>query len=230
MPYLFFDYYYIVLVIPALIIAMYAQFKVKSTYSKYEKQMSRRGLSAADVTRQILNQNGLQHISIEQIGGNLTDHYDPRSNVIRLSQSVYYSTSVAAIGVAAHEAGHAVQHATGYVPIKLRNAVLPVANFGSKLAMPLIILGFIMSMDPLVNAGILLFGAIVLFQLVTLPVEFNASSRAIATLDSSYILEGEEIRGAKKVLSAAALTYVAATLVAIMQLLRLILISRRNND
>jgi len=180
--------------------------------------------------QKILEGNGIYNVRIERVAGDLTDHYEPRSNVIRLSDSVYGNPSVASIGVAAHEAGHAVQYAKGYVPIKLRNMVLPVANIGSKLSLPLIIFGLILSMQPLVEFGILLFSFVLLFQLVTLPVEFNASRRAVNTLSSGGILQGEELRGAKKVLGAAAMTYVAAALTTAMQLLRLILISRRRND
>ena len=156
--------------------------------------------------------------------GNLTDHYDPRSNVVRLSDSVYDSPSVAAIGVAAHECGHAVQHAVGYFPIKLRSAIIPVTNIGSKLSIPLLLIGLVVQVEPLINLGILLFSTMALFQLVTLPVEYNASNRALATLDSTGMLSGDELQGSKKVLSAAALTYVAALLVAVMQLLRLLLL------
>lgn len=231
MPFFYYDSYYLVLVLPAILIATFAQFKVQSTFKKYASVMSRRGKTAAGITRKILDENGLTHIAIERVSGNLTDHFDPRANVIRLSDSVHDSTSVASIGVAAHEAGHAVQHATGYTPIRLRNAVLPVANLGSKLAVPAILLGLLMSLEPLVTIGIILFSALVLFQLVTLPVEFNASRRALATLKEKYILDDTELAGSKKVLSAAAMTYVAATLVSAMQLLRLILISnnRRKN-
>ena len=183
-----------------------------------------------EVVRQILDKNGLSHVRIERIAGELTDHFDPRAQVIRLSDSVYGDSSVASIGVAAHEAGHAVQHATGYVPIRLRNAVLPVANFGSRLSVPLILLGLILSMQSLVEIGILLFSFVLLFQLITLPVEFNASRRAIRTLDEGGILAGAELTGAKKVLGAAAMTYVAAALTTAMQLLRLVLLSRRRDD
>ena len=225
MPFFYYDSYYLILVIPALLIATFAQMKVQSTFKKYADVMSRQNKTAAEVTRQILNQNDLHNVAIERISGNLTDHYDPKSNVIRLSDSVHDSTSVASIGVAAHEAGHAVQHATGYMPIKLRNTVFPIANIGSSLAFPLILLGIVLSFEPLISIGILLFSALVLFQLVTLPVEFNASRRAIRTLESNCILEDEELSSAKKVLSAAAMTYVAAALVSAMQLLRLILLS-----
>ncbi len=233
MPYMpfyyYYDPYYLVLVLPALIIAMIAQFKVQSTFKKYAQQMSLRGRTAAQITREILDNNGLFSVKVEQVRGNLTDHYDPKANVIRLSDSVHDSTSVASIGVAAHEAGHAVQHATGYTPIRLRNAVLPVANIGSHFAVPVIFLGLLFSFEPLVIAGIVLFSALVLFQLITLPVEFNASRRALVTLESSCMLDDTELRGAKKVLSAAAMTYVAATLVSAMQLLRLVLLSRGRN-
>lgn len=226
MPFFYYDSYYLVLVLPALIIAMIAQFKVQSTFKKFAQNLSHRGQTAAQITREILDNNGLFAVKVERISGNLTDHYDPKANVIRLSDSVHDSTSVASIGVAAHEAGHAVQHATSYMPIKLRNAVLPVANIGSQLAMPAILLGIIMSIEPLVTAGIILFSALVLFQVITLPVEFNASRRALVTLRSSSMLDEDELSGAKKVLSAAAMTYVAAALVSATQLLRLVLISR----
>ena len=230
MPFFYYDSYYLVLVLPALLLAFYAQFKVKSTFHKFASVQSRRGQTAAQVTRRILDSNNLQNVKIERVNGHLTDHYDPRTQVIRLSDSVYDSTSVASIGVAAHEAGHAVQHSVGYLPIKLRNAVLPVANIGSTLAVPLIILGLVMSFEPLVSAGIILFSALVLFQVVTLPVEFNASRRALNTLGESFVLEGDELKGAKRVLSAAAMTYVASTLVSVMQLLRLVLLSNRRRD
>lgn len=230
MPYFYYDSYYILLVIPALIIGMVAQFKVKSTFRKYASLYSYGGKTAAEITRRILDNNGLHHVSVTRVSGELTDHYDPRSQVVRLSDSVYDSTSVASIGVAAHEAGHAVQHATHYLPIRVRNAVLPVANIGSSLAMPLVLLGILFSMEPLVTVGIWLFSSIVLFQLVTLPVEFNASRRAVTTLGEENILLEPELTGAKKVLSAAAMTYVAATLVSVMQLLRLVLLSNRRNN
>ena len=225
----FYDYYYIILVIPAIIISMYAQFKVQSTYKKYSEVMSKKGLTAHDVTRKILDLSGLKNVKIEHIAGKLSDHYDPRTNVIRLSDSVYSDTSVASLGVAAHEAGHAIQHATGYFPIKLRNSVLPVANIGSRLSVPLIILGIILSFEPLISFGILLFSFVLLFQLITLPVEFNASRRALSILNDTNMLDESELIGSKKVLSAAAMTYVAAALVSATQLLRLLLISRNRN-
>jgi len=225
----FYDSYYLILVVPAIIISLFAQLKVKSTYKKYSEMMSSGSKTATEITRKILDSNGLQNVGIEKVPGTLSDHFDPRTNVIRLSDTVRGDVSVASIGVAAHEAGHAIQYAKGYTPIKLRNAVLPVANLGSRLSFPLILLGIILSYDILVSTGILLFSFVLLFQLITLPVEFNASKRAIKTLDSSGILVGEELSGAKKVLSAAALTYVSAVLVSAMQLLRLILINRRRN-
>ncbi len=225
----FYDYYYIVLVVPAILISLFAQFKVQSTYKKYAQMMSARNCTAAEITRQILDRNGLSNVSIEGVRGSLTDHYDPRTNIIRLSDSVRGDVSVASIGVAAHEAGHAIQYATDYFPIRLRNAVLPVANIGSTLSIPMIFLGFLLSMQPLVTFGILLFSCVLLFQLVTLPVEFDASRRAIKTLDEGGILSCDELVGAKKVLGAAAMTYVAAALTTAAQLLRLVLISRRRD-
>lgn len=223
----YFDNYYLLLVVPAIIISVVAQIRVQSTYSKYSKVFAKGTKTATEVTRAILNMNGLQNVQIEAVSGNLSDHYDPRTNVIRLSDSVRGDVSVASIGVAAHEAGHAIQYAQGYAPIKLRNTVLPVANLGSRLSIPLILLGIILAFDPLISIGILLFSTVLLFQLITLPVEFNASKRAIKTLDENKILDGEELTGAKKVLSAAAMTYVAAVVVSAMQLLRLVLINRR---
>ena len=225
----FYDSYYLFLVVPAILISLYAQMKVKSTFNKYSQVMAHSSLTATEITRRILDMNGLQNVKIEQVQGSLSDHFDPKANVIRLSDTVRGVPSVAAIGVASHEAGHAIQYKCGYTPIKLRNTILPVANLGSQLSVPLIIFGILFSFEPLVSAGILLFSAVLLFQVVTLPVEFNASKRAIATLSENNILDGEELDGAKKVLRAAALTYVAAVLVSAMQLLRLLLISRRRN-
>lgn len=225
----YFDIWYLYLILPAALLAMYAQVKINSTYSKFSKVASRRGITGAEVARRILDQNGLQSVQIGHVAGNLTDHYDPRTQVVNLSDSVYNSTSVAAIGVAAHETGHAVQHAVGYAPIKIRNAIVPVVNIGSTLSIPLFLLGFLFSIGILADIGIILFSFAVLFQLVTLPVEFNASRRAIATLESGYILDDEELGGAKKVLGAAAMTYVASAAMALAQLLRLILI-RGNRD
>jgi hypothetical protein len=227
---MFYDWSYIVLVLPAVILAMWAQTRVSSTFNRYSKYASESGMTGCDAARAVLNENGLQNVRIEPIDGNLTDHFDPKTNVIRLSRAVYGEKSIAALGVAAHEAGHAVQHNESYMPIKIRNSVLPVANIGSYAAFPLAIIGIIFSMDPLINIGIILFSAVVLFQLVTLPVEFDASKRAVATLDSLAILNKQELRGTKKVLNAAAMTYVAATAVAIMNLLRLLVLANRNRD
>lgn len=225
---MYFDSYYLLLVLPALLIAMWAQFKVSSTFKRYNSVPSQRGYTAAMVARQILDENGLSNVAIERVSGSLTDHYDPRKNVIRLSDTVYNSTTVGAIGVAAHEVGHAVQYATNYFPIKIRSALIPLTNIGSTIALPLAVIGIFMGSELLSGIGIILFCAVVLFQLVTLPVEFNASSRAIATIDEKMILSSEELKGAKKVLTAAALTYVAALIVAIANLLRLLLLRNRN--
>lgn len=230
MPFFYFDYYYILFVIPPLIFAAWAQFKVKSTFHKYAEYHSGQGYTAVMIARQILDQNGLFHVRIEMTSGNLTDHFDPRANVIRLSESVYHSTSVASIGVAAHEVGHAIQYSKGYLPIKIRNAIIPLTNIGSTLAFPLAILGVIFSFEPLITIGIWLFIAVVFFQFITLPVEFNASKRALNTLKNDNILVGEEYTGAKKVLTAAALTYVGALLVAVGNLLRLLALTGRRRD
>lgn len=218
------DITYIVLVLPAVIFAMIMQARVSSTFSKYSEFRNASGLTGAQVAQRMLSSFGVTDVRIERVSGNLTDHFDPKANVIRLSEAVYDSTSVAACGVAAHECGHAIQYFEGYGPIKLRNAIIPVCQIGSTLSMPLILLGFLFSAQPLVNIGIVFFALATLFQLITLPVEFNASSRALATLEGSNILFGEENDAAKKVLSAAAMTYVAALAVSLMQLLRLILI------
>lgn len=217
------DWPYIVLVVPMLIISLWAQIKVKSTYQKYSTVYSRSGMTAEMAVRKILDSNGLFHVGITRVPGELTDHYDPRSNTIALSDSVYGSTSVAAIGVAAHEAGHAIQHAVGYGPIKLRTALVPVTNIGSRLSMPLFIIGLLLANQPLAYAGIILFSLTVVFQLVTLPTEFNASYRAVKALEGGYFND-EELKGTKKVLSAAAMTYLAALFVALASLLRLLLI------
>ncbi len=220
-------------IIVGLIISLLASWNVNATFKRYQNVQSGRRMTAAQVARQILDGNGLHHIAIEQVSGNLTDHYDPRANVIRLSDSVYHSTSVAAIGVAAHECGHAVQHEKGYVPMKLRSAVIPITQFGSRFWYLIFLLGLFMGNSYMGETfqliGIVLFAAIVVFQLVTLPVEFNASGRAMKTLELKHILSGNELSGARKVLTAAALTYVASFLNSILQLLRLISIARRNN-
>ena len=230
MPYFYVDRYYWILIIPTMLFAFWAQSRVSSTFNKYSRVMSRGGYTAAEICRRILDSNGLYHVRIEHISGNLTDHFDPSTNVVRLSDTVYASRSVSSIGVAAHEVGHAIQYAVGYVPIRVRAAIIPITNFGSKLSMPLILLGFLFQWQPIVNLGIILFSLMTLFQLVTLPVELNASRRALKTLEGDSILYGEEVSQAKSVLTAAALTYVAALLTSAAQLLRLILIyGRRNN-
>ncbi len=221
-PYFYFDWTWILL-IPAMILSMWAQANVNGTFKKYSKVGNRFGYTGAEVARRILDMNGLYSVKIERVNGNLTDHFDPRTNVVRLSETTYDSTSVGAIGVAAHEVGHAVQHATGYTAIKIRNAIVPAVNICNMLSMPILILGLFLSYT-LVDLGIILFSATVLFQLITLPVEFNASSRAIKTLEGQNLLTADETAGAKKVLNAAALTYVAAAFSAIMSLLRIILI------
>lgn len=226
---MFLDWTYIVFVLPAIILAFYAQTKVSTTFGKYSKESNRRGYTASDVARRILDRNGLHNVRIERVGGNLTDHYDPKSNVVRLSDSTYSSTSVAAIGVAAHEVGHAVQYAENYAPIKLRNSIVPVVQISSYLSWPLVLIGIIVGSDSLANFGVILFTAVVAFQLVTLPVEFNASSRAVRTLDEQLILDEDEVKKAKKVLSAAAMTYVASAAVAIGNLLRLLVLTGRGN-
>ena len=237
MPFYYFDWTYLVLVLPCILLSLWASGRVNSTFRKYSKQMSVRRITGADAAQRVLSANGVRGVRIERISGNLTDHYDPSSNVIRLSDNVYNNTSTAAIGVACHEAGHAVQYAQGYAPIKLRAAIIPLTNFGSRLAMPLILLGIVLSF--LGNAsyffvylGIACFGLSLIFQLVTLPVEFNASRRAMAAIEQGGLLTEDEQRGAKKTLQAAAMTYVAATAVALAQLLRLLVIfgGRRRND
>ena len=230
-----YDWTYIVLVLPFIILSLLASASVKSTFKKYSSQFSRRGLTGAQAADQVLRANGVYNVRIERIPGDLTDHFDPKTNVIRLSDSVCDSTSVAAIGVACHEAGHAVQYAQGYGPIQLRAAIIPITNIGSKLAMPLMLLGLLLEFlggisNFFVAAGVICFSFSLIFQLITLPVEFNASHRAITAISQSGILFDAEISGAKKTLRAAAMTYVAATAVALMQLIRLIMIfnKRRN--
>lgn len=217
-----FDIYYLYLIIPAFIISLFAQFKMKSTFSKYSKIYS--GLSGAEAAERVLHAHGVYDVRIERVSGNLTDHYDPKTNVIRLSDSVYSSATVAAVGVAAHEAGHAVQYAESYKPIILRNRIVPVVNFGSSLSWIVLMLGVCLSFDPLLWVGIALFSLTTLFHLVTLPVELNASKRAIETIDERGLLAGEQVKGAKKVLSAAAMTYIAALLVSLAHLIRFIAI------
>jgi Zn-dependent membrane protease YugP len=224
-----FDMTYLVLVLPCVIFSLWASARVNSTFKKYSNQLSRRRITGADAAHRVLSANGVTGVRIERISGNLTDHYDPRSNVIRLSDSVYDSCSTAAIGVACPEAGHAVQYATNYGPIKLRAAIIPITSIGSRLAMPLILLGVLMTFLGdlsylFVYLGIACFGFSLVFQLVTLPVEFNASRRAMIAISNTDMLTPEEQTGARKTLTAAAMTYVAATAVALAQVLRLLLI------
>ena len=231
---MFFDWTYVYFVLPAFIFALWASVNVNGTFKKYSKQFSSKGVSASEAARRILDNKGLSDIRIERISGNLTDHYDPKAGVIRLSDSVYDSTSTAAIGVACHEVGHAIQYSENYVPIKIRNAIIPVTNIGSRLSIPLVLLGLFLSylseyMLVFAYVGILCFALSTVFQLVTLPTEYNASGRALRAIDEYGILERDEMKGAKKVLSAAAMSYVAALAVSVMQLLRLLSIvnSRR---
>ena len=218
-----FDYYYLILVVPALLFAAWAQAQVSGAYNRYSRVRVSRGMTGAMAARRILDDNGLTGVRVERVAGKLSDHYDPGDRVVRLSAGVYDSDSVASLGVAAHECGHAVQHATHYAPLTFRNAIIPITNFGSKLSIPLIIVGLFLS-GTLVDIGLLLFSLVAVFQLVTLPVEFNASSRALATLENGNFLDRRELEGARKVLRAAALTYVAALLVSVAQLMRLILL------
>ncbi len=228
----YFDPTYILIII-GVVISLWAQAKVKSSFSKYSAVYSRRGMTAAQVAEDILHANGIYDVGIEHVSGDLTDHYDPKSKVLRLSDSTFNSNSVAAIGVAAHECGHAVQHANSYLPLTIRTTIVPVVNIGSTLSWPLILIGVLFSWNQtLINLGIILFLGVVVFQLITLPVEFNASSRALAALEGQHLLYEDEVPLAKKVLSAAALTYVAAAASSILQLLRLLILfgGRRRND
>ena len=218
------DLTYLIL-IPAILFSMWAQARVKTTYARYSKAFA--GLTGQEAARMVLEMNGVTGVTIEQVAGELTDHFDPRTNVIRLSRGVYDVTSVAAVGVAAHEAGHAVQYAVGYGPIKLRAAIIPVTQIGSYLSWPLLLIGLLMGNETLAFAGVLLFAGVVLFQLVTLPVEFNASNRALEALDASGYLQEEQLDGAGKVLRAAAMTYVAALAQSLAQLFRLLMIANR---
>lgn len=237
-PYYYgFDWTYLVLVLPCILLSLWASSNVNSTFKKYSKQYSSRRLTGAEAAQRVLSANGVRGVRIERVSGNLTDHYDPKTNVIRLSDSVYSDTSTAAIGVACHEAGHAVQYAESYAPIKIRAAIIPLTNFGSRIAMPLILAGILMTFlgsfsDTLVYLGIGAFAMSLVFQIVTLPVEFNASRRAMAAIENSNLLTAEEQRGARKTLTAAAMTYVAATAVALAQLLRLMVLfgGRRRDD
>ncbi len=218
----------IIVLIPAMIFAVWASANVNSTYKKFSKKETAGRMTGFDAARRILDANGLEHVKIEQVAGELTDHFDPRSNVLRLSKAVYSGATVSSVGIAAHEAGHAVQFAQGYGPMKLRSAIIPVTNIGSTLAFPIFLIGLLFSNYALATAGIILFSLTALFQAVTLPVEFNASRRAMAALDSCGVLTDSEQNGARKVLRAAALTYVAALASALAQILRLVLIMNRN--
>lgn len=225
----YFDPTYI-LVLIGVVISLLASAGVKNTFAKYNKVLNSNGITAWEVAERILHDAGIYDVRIEQVAGDLTDHYSPNEKVLRLSSTVCHSTSVAAIGVAAHECGHAIQHANGYLPIRVRNTIVPVVNIGQTLSIPLIMLGLILGATGLINVGILLFSFVLVFQVVTLPVEFNASGRALAILRERSFLREEELKGAKAVLSAAALTYVAAVISSALQLLRLVLLSRRRDD
>lgn len=223
-----------ILVLIGVILSLAASAKVKSTFARYSKVRSMTGMTGAEAAQRLLNSQGIYDVTVRRVPGSLSDHYDPRTKTVNLSDDVYSSTSVAAIGVAAHECGHAIQHAVGYAPLNFRSALVPIANFGSQISWPLILIGILIEGfgSPIVQLGIILFSLAVLFQLVTLPVEFNASSRAVRLLDSTGILSGNEVDGTRRVLGAAALTYVAAAAGSILQLLRLIILfgGRRNND
>ena len=223
---MYFDYYYLVLVVPTLLLSLYAQFKVKSAFSKYSQVQTMRKISGKEAAALLLRSNSISDVSIQRIGGSLSDHYDPSHKVLRLSDPVYDKTSIAAVGVAAHETGHAIQDKEKYAPLVLRSTLVPVANIGSSAGPYLALAGIIFRMNLLLNIGIILFACAVLFYLITLPVEIDASRRALKVLEHNAVLNQEELRGAKRVLSAAALTYVASALTAMANLLRLILISR----
>ncbi|UTD12001.1 zinc metallopeptidase [Treponema denticola] len=223
---MYFDYYYLVLVVPTLLLSLYAQFKVKSAFSKYSQVQTIRKISGKEAAALLLRSNSISDVSIQRIGGSLSDHYDPSRKVLRLSEPVYDKTSIAAVGVAAHETGHAIQDKEKYAPLVLRSTLVPVANIGSSAGPYLALAGIIFRMNLLLNIGIILFACAVLFYLVTLPVEIDASRRALKVLEHNAVLSQEELKGAKKVLSAAALTYVASALTAMANLLRLILISQ----
>ena len=223
------NYYYLILVMPMILLSLFASAKVNSAFKKYSAFKSLRGLTGAQAAGEVLRFYGINNVAVERVSGTLTDHYDPKSNVIRLSDKVYDSTSVAAIGVACHEAGHAAQYAEGYLPVKLRSVIYPACSIGSKLGFPLALLGIVFSFEFLITLGVAFFTLAVFFQLVTLPVEFNASRRAVKVIDEIGILQTEEISGVKKVLTAAALTYVASFAVSLANLLRLILLSNRRN-
>ncbi|MBN2355757.1 zinc metallopeptidase [candidate division KSB1 bacterium] len=224
----FFSTMDIILLVPALALALYAQWKVKSAFSKMSRVRSASGMTGAQVAESLLRRNGISDVAVEAVEGNLSDHYDPVHKKLRLSSGVYGANSLAAVGVAAHETGHAIQHKKAYVPLVLRQRLYPISNFGSMLAMPLFIIGLIFQFKILIDIGIILFVGAVFFTLITLPVEFNASSRAMAQLSQGGYLQANEISGAKKVLDAAALTYVAAAAMAVLQLIRLLIL--RNSD
>ena len=224
MPYFYFDYYYIILVLPVIIASLIIQARLKSTYAKYSRIGNARQITGAQAAQMVLGYYGIRDVRIEHVNGKLSDHYDPKAKVIRLSDGVFNGSSIAAVGVACHEAGHAAQHAEAYAPIKVRNLILPVCNIGSTLSMPLLLLGVVFSFEPLVWVGIGFFSFVALFQLITLPVEFNASRRALSVIESNGLLSFEEKNGAAKVLKMAAMTYVAALATSVAQLLRLILV------
>lgn len=230
MPFFYFDYYYIILIVPVIIASLIIQARLKSTYAKYSKIGNARNITGAQAAQMVLGYYGIHDVTIEHVSGKLSDHYDPRSKVIRLSDGVFNGSSIAAVGVACHEAGHAAQHAEAYAPIKVRNLILPVCNIGSTLSMPLLIAGVIFGYEPLIWIGIGFFSFVALFQLITLPVEFNASRRALSVIESNGLLSFEEKNGAAKVLKMAAMTYVAALATSIAQILRLVLLygGRRN--
>ena len=233
---MYFDWTYIVLVMPAVLFAMWASAKVNSTFAKYKNSCNSRHITGAQAARWVLDRNGLNNVRIEHISGSLTDHYDPSANVVRLSDDVYGSTSTVAVGIACHEVGHAIQHATNYAPVKIRTAIVPITNFGAKISLPLIIIGLLLASFGdvfiiLAYAGVACFALSTVFQLVTLPTEFNASRRALNTIEETNLLQGDEYNQAKKVLTAAAMTYVAALAVSLTQLLRFLIIvggNRRN--
>lgn len=233
---MYIDWTYIVLVLPAMLFAMWASSRVNSTFAKYKNTRNSRGITGAQAARWVLDRNGLTNVRIEHIQGSLTDHYDPSANVVRLSDDVYSSTSTAAIGVACHEVGHAIQHAVNYAPVKIRTAIVPITNLGAKLSVPLIVLGLLLAsfgdvFVMIAYIGCALYGLVTVFQLVTLPTEFNASSRALKTIEETNLLCGNELTQAKKVLSAAAMTYVAALAVSLAQLMRfLVIVGGRRRD
>ena len=230
MPFFYFDYYYIILVLPVIIASLIIQARLKSTYAKYSKIGNARQITGAQAAQMVLGYYGIHDVTIEHVSGKLSDHYDPKAKVIRLSDGVFNGSSIAAVGVACHEAGHAAQHAEAYKPIKVRNLILPVCNIGSTLSMPLLIAGVLFGYEPLIWIGIGFFSFVALFQLITLPVEFNASKRALSVIESNGLLSFEEKNGAAKVLKMAAMTYVAALATSVAQILRLILLygGRRN--